>query len=1143
VVSINNGSGSFPSSITPDPNFSPQNLGFALGDYDNDGDLDLAITSLNEINGAYYARVYRNNGNGTFDPNGIYIHPGWGVGSWYQRSWLAWGDCNNDGWLDLLIAGRDKYGYRFRVYKNLGNGTFDPAYIEPEPGSTDQVLSIGWADYDNDGDLDIGMMCGTSYLRVYKNRGDGTFDPAEVDPDAAGVGVAEGGALDWGDYDNNGDLDLLALSNEGGLRMRVYRNNGDGTFNTNGIEPEPGWGVKNGNVKWGDYDADGDLDIAVIGEDNSSVRYFRIYKNNGDGTFDPNEIEPEPGWGVIGASLAWGDFDNDGDLDLMVGGSSNEERLRVYKSRVSDLSGPNTPPLPPGNINARFSYSVSRATITFTWSPSTYDTGHSSYSLYYQIAVASSPMTLSPDSLRVQSNSTLIISGNCSSSMKGNFVRPPVRQWPGDTEEKHGLVYSESLSNFVANTTYYYRLQTIDAGFARSTWSDENSIYVQGNNAPRILDCTQRTGTGAYPASFGWTSESTIISSFTVTDIDNNSVRFHVQITSVSNSGTPQWDSGLVIDYISELVAPGNKEYTWPALTDRGVYYWRVWAEDEYGACSSTVTLLSSGGTTALSWKTMFNPQKTVIEPGWGVNGAGGALISAGDMDGDGDYDLSLTGNASGLVKTFRVYRNDGGTFNPAEISPEPGWAPNEQQPCVGWYDMDNDGDLDLIVNGPPLRIYKNNGNGTFDSNETEPEPGWGLAHGAVTVNDLDNDGDLDIAVAGKSMTYYGARVFRVYRNNGDGTFDSNEIEPEPGWGVEKASLVAADFDADGDLDLAVSGVDGNGSCLRIYRNNGDASFDPNEISLLPGWDVAVGPLSCADYDNDGDLDIATTGFAGSSRFCLNVYRNKGDGTFDAVPITLKAGWGVESSGRPFWGDFDNDGDLDLLISGRSSENTNCCGIFLNNGDGTFDPSMIDIEPKEGISSGSSIGLDYDNDSDIDVVVVGQSNNSEYNLHLYTNMEAEMGNTNTPPSVPGSAKAWFDGAKADRSFTFKWMPGQYDAERSSHTVYYQIAVSTSPMVVTNGGHTISSPAKFTLSWNTGTELHNSIRPQLRQWSRGEPIMRGIVLKEGPLRPELQLHTTYYYRIQTIDAGLQRSAWSNEFTIYTYPPTSALFYAQ
>ena len=133
-----------------------------------------------------------------------------------------------------------------------------------------------WGDYDNDGDLDV-LLTGDGNSKIYSNDGSNTFT------EQTGI-VLEGiwdGCADWGDYDNDGYVDILLTgdSNSGAI-SKVYRNNGNNTFTEQtGIVLQ---GMANGSAcAWGDYDNDGDLDILLTGDGNA-----RIYRNDGDNTFN-----------------------------------------------------------------------------------------------------------------------------------------------------------------------------------------------------------------------------------------------------------------------------------------------------------------------------------------------------------------------------------------------------------------------------------------------------------------------------------------------------------------------------------------------------------------------------------------------------------------------------------------------------------------------------------------------------------------------------------------------------------------------------------------------------------------------------------------------------------------------------------------
>ncbi|MBU1699381.1 MAG: T9SS type A sorting domain-containing protein [Candidatus Eisenbacteria bacterium] len=182
--------------------------------------------------------------------------------------------------------------------------------------------SVAWGDYDNDGDLDIlltGYTGAECIARVYRND-TGTF--ADIDAGLTGVYAS---SVAWGDYDNDGDLDILLTGDTGAVRIaRVYRNDA-GTF----ADIDAGLtGVYSSSVAWGDYDNDGDLDILLAG-DMGSEFIACVYRNDA-GTF----ADVCAGLtGVNASSAAWGDYDNDGDLDILLTGDTGLEFIScVYRN-------------------------------------------------------------------------------------------------------------------------------------------------------------------------------------------------------------------------------------------------------------------------------------------------------------------------------------------------------------------------------------------------------------------------------------------------------------------------------------------------------------------------------------------------------------------------------------------------------------------------------------------------------------------------------------------------------------------------------------------------------------------------------------------------------------------------------------------
>jgi hypothetical protein len=291
------------------------------GDFDNDGDPDLFVTNL----GSHYNSFFENSGEGTFTKV---------IGSIITQenptsTSASWGDYNNDGNLDLVVA---NYGKNFLFRKEGAAFT----KITQGPIATDETTSYLtlWGDYNNDGYIDLFVANssdnGPLLNNLYKNNGDGSFlsiqgDPVVTDNTEMGYGGS------WGDYDNDGFLDLFVsnISYQTAGNNFLYNNNGDGSFTriTQGNIVNDG-GYSFGS-SWGDYDNDGDLDLAVANFDVGSGGVNFLYSNNGDGTFTRLTSEEIATDNFSSVGLAWGDYDRDGDLDLMVANSGNDDEDNV----------------------------------------------------------------------------------------------------------------------------------------------------------------------------------------------------------------------------------------------------------------------------------------------------------------------------------------------------------------------------------------------------------------------------------------------------------------------------------------------------------------------------------------------------------------------------------------------------------------------------------------------------------------------------------------------------------------------------------------------------------------------------------------------------------------------------------------------
>ena len=379
--------------------------GAAFLDYDNDGFLDLYLIESGSLEAepTYVNRLYRNNGDGTF----IDVTQRSGVGDAGYGMGVTVGDYNNDGFIDLYIT---NFGANV-LYQNRGDGTFIDVTEQAQVGNSDWSTGCAFLDYNLDSHLDLYVVnyvvydtsmksclnpktglveyCHPRTFRpakdaLYQNNGDGTFTDVtrssgvynsipcrglgigigDIDhngyPDiyvandtdrncfylnrkgqfrdiafASGTalnkdGIQEGGmGVDIGDYDGNGWPDIFVTNTE---TNTLYKSRGDGTFTDVSDEANLG-GVTASLVGFGtklfDYDNDGDLDIFVAnGEVQDALdpvtgmsiypQRDQLYQSNGDSTYTEVPVGEYFSRRYIGRGTAFGDYDNDGDIDLLV---------------------------------------------------------------------------------------------------------------------------------------------------------------------------------------------------------------------------------------------------------------------------------------------------------------------------------------------------------------------------------------------------------------------------------------------------------------------------------------------------------------------------------------------------------------------------------------------------------------------------------------------------------------------------------------------------------------------------------------------------------------------------------------------------------------------------------------------------------
>ena len=373
--------------------------------------------------------------------------------------------------------------------------------------------------------------------------------------------------------------------------------------------------------------------------------------------------------------------------------------------------------------------------------------------------------------------------------------------------------------------------------------------------------------------------------------------------------------------------------------------------------------------------------------------GSGPAAVAVGDFNRDGKLDLAVTANTgNGGIGTLSIlFGNGDGTFQPAVNYPL-GRSPA----AIAIGDFNNDGNPDLAiidVSGlSDIYILLGAPDGAFQLTETYPA---GMYPGGVVTGDFNGDGNLDLAIAASGYDQDGAGVI-VMLGNGDGTFQPTL---RLAAGDSPAYLVAADFNGDGRLDLAVSDTEsparGVTGVVLLFLGNGDGTFQPPDSLYVPGSSASY--MAAADFNNDGNLDLAV-----STQKGLDLLLGKGDGTFEpAVNVTPVSGYltvadfnadglldlatatgtltvllqgpgltyphdmnfyagGALSSIAS--GDFNGDGYLDLVAADTNSASI---AVLLGNGDGTFQTAAY-----YGAAKAAMVKVaDMNGDGNLDLVI------------------------------------------------------------------------------------------------------------------------------------------------------------------------------
>ncbi len=959
-------------------------------DIGTDGDMDILLGGVTETN-EYEVKLYYNNGDGNLIPGNVIanIFP-------EQFDAAAWGDFDNDGDPDLIITGKKKVGVvQSPVTKlfQVDNGQFtemNTDILSVNSGSVD------WGDFDHDGDLDL--LIGGNETKIYRNDGSGG-NHNWIFTDVKTLPGSGSGSAKWGDYDCDGNLDIFISPAPLIHEVWLYKNTGEGNF----TEVNTGITNVNGRSVWFDYNMDGFPDITIEGDSLDNSVITKIYRNYQDGSGRKFTDIQAGLTGLYGGSLSWCDYDLDGDPDLLITGrdSTGETQTKLYDNMGED----------------RFEESEShfpKVTGSGSWGDLNNDEKPDLLLMGYHS---------DPDPARSGNITAVFINKTDSSIIPPEPLEQLYCTLLGTTAWLEWLPSDDQ-----AGLTYNVKIGTTPAG-------------------SEIMSAMANYSTG------------------------------YMYVPKTGNAGS---NRAVIINDLQ----PGR------------TYYWSVQAVDPSFASSPFSEEMNF--TTNAPYFEEAETNLQVFQT-YDMNWV--------DFDSDGDLDMEITSE-----DFTEIYRNDGTDFVDIDAA---FYDPHGEDPEVvtdvwnlstEWGDFDNDGTPDLLIAGEMMtdnvisakaKIYKNWENGMF----TDLNPDiFNLWNGDVSWVDYDNDGDLDVFITGE---YGMGKASKIYNNahkyngfNGD----TNNVFIE---GVSHGAVAWADYDKDGDMDLLLTGINNEGNAITKIYNNEGGIMRPSPTDNLPG--VAYSSIDWGDCNSDGYPDILLSGKHIENNetvsYITEILYNHQHGGF--IPTELSPP--LESRGIVCaWNDVDNDGDLDIVFSGKKES-----GVYLNDNQ-TF--TRIDRYFLVGDNM-SLVSGDYDNDGGMDLFITGEEavydpdlQEYQYGCKLYHHKNTSP---NHDPEPPVYLHAYYD--PASDSTMFMWSYG-HDTETRREGLSYNLRIGTTP-----GGSEIMSAM---------ADPATGFRKVVNEGNAGQNLSWKI---KG-----LTVGDTIYWSVQSIDNSLRGSPFAPEQSFIVAP---------
>jgi len=850
------------------------NSAVAWGDYDRDGDQDMAIMGLSLTEGVI-TRLYENQ-------EGVFVNSNPGLFDPRYEGDIMWVDYNKDGYIDLIISGLNLNDEpTTTIYENQAGQGFTPSNDLTLPNLYNTSMDSG--DLDNDGDVDF-IINGTDSAEewkkfIYTREGSSLLLQEDYNGQFGDDGEVNG-VMKIADNNFDGDLDIFMIGNSnsriqnntfisndssggnyslGSLNnpslalfgeyiyfmgqenddsYKLYRRSllqdyqneiyEMGNESSDGLDIIPG--LSGGSIAIADYNNDGFEDMVITGENSDATYVSQLYDGVEGSAFKLNtEIEL---LGLGNSTAKWVDYDLDGDLDLFITGTSeNGEATKLYRTDLLNKS--NTASSAISNLVFE---SLGNGKVKLSWDAPEDDF---STSLGYVIRLATSEggSELSNTESNLETGQRLIT--------------------------KSPVVYSNVFETLLDPGVYYWSVQSVDDGLKGSVFSEEQSFVL--------------------------------------------------------------------------------------------TYEWK---------------LLNQGG---------------IIDRS--ISAFGDPIVKLVDMDSDNDMDLVYGSREESDIQVFTLGSKNfeylGSLDNSRNISD------------IQFLDFNDDSVMDILINS--WDSNSNNSFKLFNSQSDGPPQevfqGTGLYEAKIKLIDINNDGEKEIVHIGRNTSNSTSQIkMFVYEQEGNSMGQTPIDISDQISGLKQGAYNFGNFDNDDDIDFAVIGRSNSGLKSRAYINETVFTETIAPIYTLEEAIEFVGAIDSTldfiDFDADGDLDMAITGTGIAGDMFVILSNNGESGTdlgFVEVPNT---GLTPIRNAKVDFGDYNSDGYPDILYSGR----------IAGQGDVTklveFDPETqsyveSDFDLTDIVNASIAFG-DVDGDNDLDFAIAGESTSNNNNLiKTYLNVRNE----------------------------------------------------------------------------------------------------------------------------------------------------------